>query len=125
MVKGQPKRLQAIFTDSEKIRNSSHFAFAFTTRNISNLLNFTVILLDSNGKEIKFFANEKKLPITNFKFKSLKMVNDLKDIIKDFKNLASKNQTNNSNVKQRLKEKNLILETCQKEYQKIYFEHEN
>ena len=53
------------------------------------------------------------------------MVNDLKDIIKDFKNLASKNQTDNSNVKQRLKEKNLILETCQKEYQKIYFEHEN
>ena len=125
MVKGQPKRLQAIFTVSEKIRNSSHFAFAFITRNISDLLNFTVILLDSNSKEIKFFANEKKLPITNFKFKSLKMVNDLKDIIKDFKNLASKNQTDNSNVKQRLKEKNLILETCQKEYQKIYFEHEN
>ena len=53
------------------------------------------------------------------------MANDLKGIIKDFKNLASKIQTDNSNVKQHLKDKNLMLEACQKEYQKIYFEHEN
>ena len=72
LVKGQPKRLQAIFTDSEKIRNSSHFAFAFTTRNISNLLNFTVILLDGDSKEIKFPANEKKLPIINFQIQIVK-----------------------------------------------------
>ena len=37
------------------------------------------------------------------------MMNDLKDIIKDFKNLVSKIQTGNSNVKQHLKDKN-----CQK-----------
>ena len=72
LVKGQPKGLQAIFTDPEKIRNSSHFAFAFTTRNISNLLNFTVILLDGNGKEIKFPANEKKVPINNFQIQIVK-----------------------------------------------------
>ena len=42
------------------------------------------------------------------------MANDLKDIIKDFKNLASKIQTDNSNVKQYLKDKNLMLEACQK-----------
>ena len=53
------------------------------------------------------------------------MVNDLKDIIKDFKNLVSKIQTDNSNVKQHLKDKNLMLEAYQKEYQKIYFKHEN
>ena len=53
------------------------------------------------------------------------MVNDLKDIIKNFKNLASKIQTDNSNIKQHLKDKNLILEACRKEYQKIYFKHEN
>ena len=53
------------------------------------------------------------------------MANDPKDIIKEFKNLASKIQTDNSNVKQYLKDKNLMLEACQKEYQKIYFEHEN
>ena len=72
LVKGQPKRSQAIFTDSEKIRNSSHFAFAFTTRNISDLLNFTVILLDRNDKEIKFPSNEKKLPIINFQIQIVK-----------------------------------------------------
>ena len=72
LVKGQPKRSQAIFTDSEKIRNSSHFAFAFTTRNISNLLNFTVMLLDGNGKAIKFPANEKKQPIINFQIQIVK-----------------------------------------------------
>ena len=43
-------------------------------------------------------------------------MNVLKDIIKDFKNLASKIQTGNSTVKQHLKDKNLILEACQKEY---------
>ena len=53
------------------------------------------------------------------------MANGLKDIIKDFKNLVSKIETDNSNVKQHLKDKNLTLEACQKEYQKIYFEHEN
>ena len=53
------------------------------------------------------------------------MANDPKDIIKEFKNLASKIQTDNSNVKQYLKDKNLMLEACQKEYQKICFEHEN
>ena len=53
------------------------------------------------------------------------MANDPKDIIKEFKNLASKIQTDNSNVKQYLKDKNLMLEACQKVYQKIYFEHKN
>ena len=53
------------------------------------------------------------------------MANDLQDIIKDFKNLVSKIQTDNSNAKQHLKDKNLMLGACQKEYQKIYFEHEN
>ena len=72
LVKGQPKRLQAIFADLVKIRNSSHFAFAFTTRNICDLLNFTVILLDGNGKEIKFPANEIKILIFNFQIQIVK-----------------------------------------------------
>ena len=41
------------------------------------------------------------------------------------KNLVSKIQSDNSNVKQHLKDKSLMLEACQIEYQKIYFEHEN
>ena len=53
------------------------------------------------------------------------MANDLKDMIKDFKNLVSKIYTDNTNVKQQLKDENLMLEACQKECQKIYYEHEN
>ena len=44
------------------------------------------------------------------------MANDIKDIIKDFKNLAPKIYTDNTNVRQQSKDKNLMLETCQKEY---------
>ena len=43
---GQTKRLQAIFVDSEFQTKLSHLAFAFTTRNLSDLLSFTVTLLD-------------------------------------------------------------------------------
>ena len=46
--------------------------FAFTKRNISDLLNFAVILLDGDGKEIKFPANEKNLPIINFQIQIVK-----------------------------------------------------
>ena len=60
LAKGQTKRSQAIFVDSEFKTKPSHLAFAFTARNLSDLLSFTVILLDSNGKEIKFPENKKK-----------------------------------------------------------------
>ena len=59
LAKGQTKRLQAIFVDSEFQTKPSHLAFAFTARNLSVLLSFTATLLDSNGKEIKFPQNEK------------------------------------------------------------------
>ena len=54
LAKGQTKRSQAIFVDSEFQSKPSHLAFAFTTKNLSDLLSFTVTLLDSNGNEIKF-----------------------------------------------------------------------
>ena len=56
IIKGQSKRSQAVFSDSEDIDGSrtSHFAFAFTTKNISDLLNFSVTLLAGNGQNIKF-----------------------------------------------------------------------
>ena len=62
LVKDQPKRSQAIFTDSEENQKASHFAFGFVTRNFSNLLKFTVMILDSDGKEITFPNSEKKKP---------------------------------------------------------------
>ena len=59
LAKGQTKRLQAIFVDPEFQTKPSHLAFAFTTRNLSDLLNFTVTLLDSNGREINFPESKK------------------------------------------------------------------
>ena len=51
LAKGQTKRSQAIFVDSEFQTKPSHLAFAFTTRNLSDLLSFIVTLLDSDKKE--------------------------------------------------------------------------
>ena len=60
LAKGQTERSQAIFVDSEFQTKPSHLAFAFTTRNLSDLPSFTVTLFDSDGKEIKFLQDEKK-----------------------------------------------------------------
>ena len=68
VIKGQSKRSQAVFTDSEDIGGrTSHIAIAFTTKTISDLLNFSVTLLAGDGQNIKFPSSEKKIPIINFK----------------------------------------------------------
>ena len=68
IIKGQSKRSQAAFTDSEDIGGrTSHIAIAFTTKNISDLLNFSVTLLAGEGQNIKFPSLGKKIPIINFK----------------------------------------------------------
>ena len=66
-IKGQSKRSQAIFVDSEQQQKTAHLAFAFTTRSISDLLNFTVILLDGNGNKLAFPDSETKTPTLGFK----------------------------------------------------------
>ena len=71
-VRGQPKRSQAIFVDSEQQQKASHLAFAFITRSLSDLLNFTVTLLGGNGKKIAYPDNEKKIPIIGFKIQIIK-----------------------------------------------------
>ena len=43
----------------------------------------------------------------------------------DFRALTTKVQKNNLNKTKSLKETNLVLEACKKEYQKLYFEHEH
>ena len=67
LIKGQSKRSQAIFTDSEFQNKPSHFAFAFLTRSISDMLNFKVTLLNGDGNKIKFPVNEKKTLVISFK----------------------------------------------------------
>ena len=73
IVKGASKRVQAVFTDSEALnRNSDHLAFSFITKNIADLLQFSVTLLDGSGKEITFAKNETKVPIISFSIQILK-----------------------------------------------------
>ena len=73
IIKGQSKRSQAVFSYSEDIgQKTAHIAFAFITKNISDLLNFSVTLVDSSGQNIKFPSDEKKLPILNFKIQIIK-----------------------------------------------------
>ena len=66
IIKGQSKRSQAKFTDSEELTHSSHIAFAFTTKNFSDLLNFSITLVDSDGNKFRFPKSEAKIPIVNF-----------------------------------------------------------
>ena len=73
IVKGASKRVQVVFSDSENLnQNSDHLAFSFITKNITDLLQFSITLLDGAGKKITFPASETKLPIINFTIQILK-----------------------------------------------------
>ena len=54
LAKEQTKRSQAIFTDSEYQTKLSHLAFAIITKNVTDLKNCTVTLLDGKGKKTNF-----------------------------------------------------------------------
>ena len=79
LAKGQAKRSQAIFVDSEYHTKLSHLAFAFITRNIPDLISFTVTLFDGNGKKLTFLSNEKKIPPTGFRIEIVKEKNEQKN----------------------------------------------
>ena len=73
LIKGQSKRVQVVFDDTEKFAGQSkHFAFNFITRNISDILRFTVTLVDGTKKLIKFKDREENIPIINFDIEILK-----------------------------------------------------
>ena len=55
--KGRIKRSQSIFVGSEYHTKPSHLAFAFISRSITDLINFTVTLLDCNRKNLTFPSN--------------------------------------------------------------------
>ena len=52
-------------------------------------------------------------------------VDELENIFSDFKILAAKVNDANKNKKKKLGETKKLLEIWKKEYQKLYFEHEN
>ena len=73
IIKGQSKRTQAVFSDSEDLtRQTDHFAFVFTTKNLSDILNFSITLVDGKNQIIKFPKGEDKLPIINFQIQIIK-----------------------------------------------------
>ena len=65
-IKGKSKWANAVFTDSEDPSAASHFAFAFTTTNLHDILNFEFILLDDETKLINLPAKEDKVPVLTF-----------------------------------------------------------
>ena len=73
IIKGESKRTQAVFSDSEDLtRQTNHFAFSFTTRNLADLLKFSITLVDGENKIIKFPKGEDKLPIINYQIQIIK-----------------------------------------------------
>ena len=52
LITAESKRSQAVFVDSEYHTKLSHFGFAFITKNISDLFNFTITLIGSTGNKL-------------------------------------------------------------------------
>ena len=72
LVKSESKKLQAVFVDSEYHTKLSHFGFVFITKNVSNLFNFTITLLDGSGSKMTFPSNKTKVPTIGFKIQIVK-----------------------------------------------------
>ena len=72
LIKNDSKRAQAVFANTEYHSKASHFAFAFTTKYVSDLFNFTITLLDRTGNVITFPSYETKLPTLSFKLQIVK-----------------------------------------------------
>ena len=70
VIKGQSKRAQVVFSDSEDLtRQTNHFAFTFTTKNLSD---FSITLVDGKKNIIKFPDGDDKLTLINFQIQILK-----------------------------------------------------
>ena len=73
IIKGQSKRTQAVFSDSEDFsQQTNHFSFAFTTRNLSDILKFSLTLVDGENKPIKFKDGEDKIPLVTLEIQVIK-----------------------------------------------------
>ena len=73
IIKGQTKRVQTVFVESENFYGqSSHIALPFETNNISDILNFSVTLVDGKGKKIEFKKGETQIPMINFEIQIIK-----------------------------------------------------
>ena len=59
-IKGKSRWINIIFNNSENPMLAKHFAFAFETVYINDLLNFQLSLLDNKAKPIKFVSHKKQ-----------------------------------------------------------------
>ena len=67
IIKGQSIRTQAVFSNPEDLKiQTSHFTFSFVTKNLSDILKFSLTLVDGENKLIKFKEGEDKIPIVTF-----------------------------------------------------------
>ena len=134
LAKGETKRLQAIFVDSEYHTKPSLVAFAFITRNITDLISFTVTLLDGKRKKLTFPSNKKKFQQLVLELKlqdrktSRKMNDDkaaekINNLFAHFKILGTKVNNDNKNRKKKLEEIKKILEAYKQDYQKLFYQH--
>ena len=54
-----------------------------------------------------------------------KSIKNFKKLVANFRALTTKFQKDNQNKTKNLKETNLVLKACKKEYQKLYLENKN
>ena len=62
-IKGRSLWINVTFEEQKEINNSKHLCFPFMTRTLSNLLNFSINLVNDNNKQIVFEDNEKNKDI--------------------------------------------------------------
>ena len=72
LIKGKSRGSLAVSFFSEYHTKSSNFAFTFITKNVFDLFNFTITLLDGSGNKITFPSNEAKEPTIGFKIQIVK-----------------------------------------------------
>ena len=65
-IKGTPIWINASFEDI-KDKNSEHISFSFETKDLSDLLSFSLYLIDSQNNKTTFNSGETKISILHFK----------------------------------------------------------
>ena len=65
-IKNKSHWTNVILTDSAFPVAAKHFAFAFETADLHNLLNFEYSLINDKGKLLEFNQGEDKIPALNF-----------------------------------------------------------
>ena len=66
-IKGKSLWVNVNFNGTDQINNSEHIYFSFEASSLNDLLDFSIKLIDGNGKAIEFNTGEKKISVLNYK----------------------------------------------------------